>query len=107
MQKGFSEDAMTRENRKQFRKDIETYVRRHGELVLLLLALLMGAAGTCLYGIYAQEPEPVRVEQTAWWGGLYPEYCMPGAGDKAVRIRFRYLTFFNKEPEAYIGETDE
>ena len=53
MQKGFSEDAMTRENRKQFREDIETYVRRHGELVLLLLALLMGAAGTCLYGIYA------------------------------------------------------
>ena len=107
MQKGFSEDAMTRENRKQFREDIETYVRRHGELVLLLLALLMGAAGTCLYGIYAREPEPVHVEQTAWWGGLYPEYCMPGAGDKAVRIRFRYLTFFNKEPEAYIGETDE
>ena len=89
------------------KKDIETYVRRHGELALLILSLLLGAAGTCLYAGYVQKSKPVRVEQTAWWGGLYPEYCMPGAGDKAVRIRFRYLTFFNKEPEAYIGETDE
>lgn len=92
----------------KWKKDIETYVRRHGELALLILSLLLGAAGTCLYAGYVQKSKPVRVEQTAWWGGLYPEYCMPGAGDKAVRIRFRYLTFLNqKEPEAYIGETDE
>ena len=92
----------------KWRKDIETYVRRHGELALLILSLLLGAAGTCLYAGYVQKSKPVRVEQTAWWGGLYPDYCMPGAAEKEVRIRFRYLTFLNqKEPEAYIGETDE
>ena len=53
MQKGLSEDAMTREIlENKWKKDIETYVRRHGELALLLLALLMGAAGTCLYAGY-------------------------------------------------------
>ena len=82
--------------RKRFREDIETFVRRHGELALLLLSLLLGMAGTCLYGAYTWEPEPVRVEQTAWWGGLYPEYCMPGADEEAVQIRFRYLTFLNQ-----------
>lgn len=94
--------------RNKWKKDIEVYVRRHGELALLILSLLLGAAGTCLYAKYVQKPEPVRVEQTAWWGGLYPEYCMPGAAGKEMQIRFRYLTFLNqKEPEAYIGETDE
>lgn len=92
----------------KWKKDIETYVRRHGELALLILSLLLGAVGTCLYAGYVQKSKPVRVEQTAWWGGLYPDYCMPGAVEKEVRIRFRYLTFLNqKEPEAYIGETDE
>ena len=82
----------------KWKKDIETYVRR----------LLLGAVGTCLYAGYVQKSNPVRVEQTAWWCGLYPDYCMPGAAEKEVRIRFRYLTFLNqKEPEAYIGETDE
>lgn len=82
--------------RKRFRTDIETFVRRHGELALLVLSLLLGMAGTCLYAAYAREPEPVCVEQTAWWGGLYPEYCMPGADQEAVQIRFRYLTFLNQ-----------
>ena len=92
----------------KWKKDIEAYVRRHGELALLILSLLLGAMGTCLYARYVPKPEPVRVEQTAWWGGLYPEYCMPGAADKTVQIRFRYLTFLNQnKPVAYIGETDE
>ena len=82
--------------RKRFREDIETFVRRHGELALLLLSLLLGMTGTCLYGACAREPEPVRAEQTAWWGGLYPEYCMPEADEEAVQIRFRYLTFLNQ-----------
>ena len=57
----------------KWKKDIETYVRRHGELALLILSLLLGAAGTCLYAGYVQKSKPVRVEQTAWWGGLYPD----------------------------------
>ena len=66
----------------KWKKDIETYVRRHGELALLILSLLLGAVGTCLYAGYVQKSKPVRVEQTAWWGGLYPDYCMPGGGGK-------------------------
>ena len=44
----------------------------------------------------------------AWWGGVYPEYCLSGAveaveeeadsaqeTEKQVRIRFKYLTFLN------------
>ena len=58
----------------KWKKDIETYVRRHGELALLILSLLLGAVGTCLYAGYVQKSNPVRVEQTAWWGGLYPDY---------------------------------
>ena len=38
----------------KWKKDIETYVRRHGELALLILSLLLGAAGTCLYAGYVQ-----------------------------------------------------
>ena len=91
---------MEKKHRKQIIEeriqDIETCVRRHGELVLLLLSLMLGMAGTCLYAEYVREPEPVPVEQTAWWGGLYPEYCVPGTDSKEVRVQFRYLAFLNK-----------
>ena len=48
--------------------------------------------------------------QMAWWGGMYPEYCLPGAmeavGEEAedggkessepqVKVCFKYLTFLN------------
>ena len=101
---------------------------RRSELAVLILSLAFGFAGTCLYAEYAGLPDPVRTEQAAWWGGLYPEYCLPGAmeaetapehpeaaeagaedaekaleafgeerGEAApVRIRFKYLTFFNE-----------
>lgn len=55
---------------------------KRSEIVILLLSLTLGFAGTCLYAEYAGLPEPVRVEQTAWWGGLYPEYCLPGAMER-------------------------
>ena len=84
---------------------------RRSELAVLILSLAFGFAGTCLYAEYAGLPDPVRTEQAAWWGGLYPEYCLPGAMEKVeaeqgaeeekekesvpVKIRFKYLTFLN------------
>ena len=66
-------------------------------------------ADTGIYRDHAGLPSPARVEQAAWWGGLYPEYCLPGAMEKVeaeqeaeeeeesvpVKIRFKYLTFLN------------
>ena len=52
---------------------------RRSELAVLILSLAFGFAGTCLYAEYAGLPDPVRTEQAAWWGGLYPEYCLPEA----------------------------
>lgn len=94
-------------------------LRKRSELVILTLSLTLGFAGTCLYAEYAELPSPLRTEQAAWWGGLYPEYCLPGAmeaveaeGDvrtgetdgvgAEVKIRFKYLTFLNE-----LGGTDE
>ena len=89
---------------------------KRSEAVILALSLAAGLLGTCLFSGYASEPaKPVRLEQTAWWGGLYPEYGVAGAvepkktdrvqGSKAAperEIRFRYLTFLNE-----LGGTDE
>lgn len=93
---------------------------KYSELMLLVVSLLLGFGGTCLYAEHAGLPDPVRTEYAAWWGGLYPEYCLPGAmemetdafpesagetgrgtetgqrsGDACVEIRFRYLKFLN------------
>ena len=79
------------------------------QLFLLGLSLVFGIAGTCLSGSYEPVPCPEHRQQLAWWGGLYPEYCIPGAmelkeggegaepgEEPAVKIRFKYLTFFNE-----------
>lgn len=52
---------------------------KRSELVLLILSLSLGFGGTCLYAEYAELPSPRRTEYAAWWGGLYPQYCLPGA----------------------------
>ena len=83
---------------------------KRSELVILLLSLVLGFAGTCLYAEHAGLPKPLRTEQAAWWGGLYPEYCLPGAMEQEnvqeetapVKIRFKYLTFLNE-----LGGIDE
>ena len=72
-------------------------LRKRSELAVWILSLLLGFAGTCLYaghagigtgtdtgiaGAAVTGPEayaPLRREQAAWWGGLYPDYCLPGA----------------------------
>ena len=79
---------------------------KRSEFIILLLSLVLGFAGTCLYAEYTELPEPVRMEQAAWWGGLYPEYCLPGAMERIeeeeletavpVKIRFNYLPFLNE-----------
>lgn len=93
---------------------------KRSETAALAVSLLLGFAGTCLYAEHARFPEPLHTEYSAWWGGLYPQYCFPGAmeavspyedraqdtGDAAaggqtrderVEIRLKYLTFLNKE----------
>ena len=72
-------------------------LRKRSELAVWILSLLLGFAGTCLYAGYAgigtgtdtgiagaaktgaEAYAPLRREQAAWWGGLYPDYCLPGA----------------------------
>ena len=69
-------------------------LRKRSELAVWILSLLLGFVGTCLYagigtdtdtGIAgaavtgAEAYAPLRREQAAWWGGLYPDYCLPGA----------------------------
>ena len=73
--------------------------RKRSELAVWILSLLLGFAGTCLYAEHAgigtgtdtdtgiagaavtgaEAYAPLRREQAAWWGGLYPDYCLPGA----------------------------
>lgn len=71
--------------------------RKRSELAVWILSLLLGFAGTCLYAGHtgigtgtdtgiagaavtgAEAYAPLRREQAAWWGGLYPDYCLPGA----------------------------
>ena len=72
-------------------------LRKRLELAVCILSLLLGFAGTCLYAGHAgigtdtdtgiagaavtgaEAYAPLRREQAAWWGGLYPDYCLPGA----------------------------
>lgn len=72
-------------------------LRKRLELAVWILSLLLGFAGTCLYAGHAgigtgtdigiagatvtgaEAYAPLRREQAAWWGGLYPDYCLPGA----------------------------
>lgn len=102
-------------------------LRKRSELAVWILSLLLGFAGTCLYAGHAgigtgtdtgiagpavtgaEAYAPLRREQAAWWGGLYPDYCLPGAmeaveavdseQDSRVKIRFKYLTFLNEKLE--------
>ena len=103
-------------------------LRKRSELAVWILSLLLGFAGTCLYAEHAgigtgtdtgiagaavtgaEAYAPLRREQAAWWGGLYPDYCLPGAmeavdaeqdgtGDSQVKIRFKYLIFLNDKLE--------
>lgn len=72
-------------------------LRKRSELAVWILSLLLGFAGTCLYAGHAgigtgtdtgiagaavtgaEAYAPLRREQAAWWGGLYPDYCLPGS----------------------------
>ena len=74
-------------------------LRKRSELAVWILSLLLGFVGTCLYAGHAgigtdtdtdtgiagaavtgaEAYAPLRREQAAWWGGLYPDYCLPGA----------------------------
>lgn len=72
-------------------------LRKRLELAVWILSLLLGFAGTCLYAGHAgigtgtdtgiagaavtgaEAYAPLRREQAAWWGGLYPDYCLPGS----------------------------
>ena len=78
------------------------------QLLLLFLSLSIGAAGTYLCAGKLPACGPAPMAQLAWWGGVYPEYCLSGAveaveeeadsaqeTEKQVRIRFKYLTFLN------------
>ena len=72
---------------------------KRSELIIWILSLILGFTGTCLYAEHAgigtgtdtdtgiagaavtgaEAYAPLRREQAAWWGGLYPDYCLPGA----------------------------
>ena len=74
-------------------------LRKRSELAVWILSLLLGFVGTCLYAGHAgigtdtdtdtgiagaavtgvEAYAPLRREQAAWWGGLYPDYSLPGA----------------------------
>ena len=68
----------------------------------------IGAAGTYLCAGKLPACGPAPMAQLAWWGGVYPEYCLPGAvklvGEEEtagteeeipVKVQFKYLTFLN------------
>lgn len=78
------------------------------QLLLLILSLIIGGIGTYVFSGELPVCRPAPMAQMAWWGGVYPEYCLPGAvvlaGEEdndseemepQVRIRFKYLTFLN------------
>ena len=75
------------------------------KLYLTVVSLSLGLAGTYLFAPYLSVPQPVHTSYTAWWGGVFPEYCLPDAVEQTeeeaqeeevhVRIRFKYLTFLN------------
>ena len=83
-------------------------LRKRSELAVWILSLLLGFVGTCLYAGHAgigtgtdtdtdtgragaavtgaEAYAPLRREQAAWWGGLYPDYCLPGAMEAVVPV---------------------
>ena len=80
------------------------------QLLLLTLSAILGAAGTFLFAERLPVCSPAPMAHMAWWGGVYPEYCLPGAMEAVeeeeedlqeeeseiqVRVRFKYLTFLN------------
>lgn len=77
------------------------------QLLLLFLSLVIGGTGTYVFAREFPVCHPAPMAQMAWWGGVYPEYCLPGAvvlvgeddGEEMeppVKIRFKYLTFLNE-----------
>lgn len=90
---------------------------RKMKLLVLAVSLTLGFTGTFVFSSRLSSPQPEAVAALAWWGGLYPEYCLPGVmelkGEKdcsrvqeneelygqeteiPVKIRFKYLTFLN------------
>ena len=77
------------------------------KFLITALSLALGFAGTCAFAPYVYTPRPVQTFYTAWWGGIYPEYGTADAleqtegeipeGEVRVKIRFKYLTFLNRE----------
>ena len=79
------------------------------QLLLLILSMIIGGAGTCMCARRFPVCSPAPLAQMAWWGGIYPEYCLSGAmeavgeGDTdsaraelQVKVCFKYLTFLNE-----------
>lgn len=78
------------------------------QMLILALSMIIGGAGTFLCGVRMPECAPAPMAQMAWWGGIYPEYCLSGAVEAVgededdsweteprVKICFKYLTFLN------------
>lgn len=83
--------------------------RNRMQLLILTLSLIIGGAGTYICAGQLPVCSPAPLAQMAWWGGVYPEYCLPGAMEAVgeeetdgtekeipVKIRFKYLTFLNE-----------
>lgn len=83
--------------------------RNRIQLLLLVLSVIIGGAGTFMCARELPVCSPAPLAQMAWWGGIYPEYCLPGAmeavgeedtdntvTDIPVKVRFKYLTFLNE-----------
>lgn len=79
------------------------------QLLLLILSLILGGTGTYVFARELPVCSPAPMAQMAWWGGVYPEYCLPGAvvlvGEEKddcgqtelpVKVSFKYLTFLNQ-----------
>ena len=97
--------------------------RKRSELAVWILSLLLGFAGTCLYAGHAgigtgadtgiagaavtgaEAYAPLRREQAAWWGGLYPDYCLPGAMEAVEPERDRTPEASGVSNQGSPGET--
>lgn len=79
------------------------------KILVLTLSLLLGSAGTYVCAGYLPTCSPAPLAELAWWGGMYPEYSLPGAmeavgeeeaseeeaGAPRVKVCFKYLVFLN------------